>query len=65
MATDTDKIVAATLAAAMLRPLEPTGSPDMDAKQRIATLQLAGRLYRDILATLQEPVTEPSSTPES
>ena len=60
MATDTDQIVAATLAAAMLRTIEPTGSFEMDAKQRTVAIQFADRLYRDLLAAIQASAAQPT-----
>ncbi|HEX3536038.1 MAG TPA: hypothetical protein VHU15_04660 [Stellaceae bacterium] len=58
MPTDADKIAAATLAAAMLRRLEPTGSIQEDARVRELSIRFADRLYRDILAAIQAPGPE-------
>lgn len=58
MASDGDKIAAATLAAAMLRRLEPTGSIQEDARVRDLSIRFADRLYRDILAAIQAPGPE-------
>ena len=60
MATETDQIVAATLTAAMLRTIEPTGSLELDAKQRTIAIQFAERLYRDLLAAIQAAPAQPT-----
>jgi len=57
MANDGDKIAAATLAAAMLRRLEPSGSVQEDARLRDNAIRFAGRLYRDMLTEIQSAVT--------
>src|SRR5690348_5620711 len=61
MSNDADKIAAATLAAAMLRRLEPTGSIQEDARVRDLSIRFADRLYRDILAAIQAPNPEPAA----
>jgi len=58
MPSDSDKIAAATLAAAMLRRLEPTGSLQEDAKARERAIEFADRLYRDLLAVVQRATTQ-------
>jgi hypothetical protein len=58
MPTDADKIAAATLAAAMLRRIEPTGSVQEDARLRAQSIRFADRLYRDMLAAIQAPGPE-------
>lgn len=55
MANDADKIAAATLAAAMLRRLEPSGSVQEDARNRDRAIDYAARLYRDLLAAIEPP----------
>jgi hypothetical protein len=65
MPTDIDKIAAATLTAAMLRQIEPTGSAQEDARLRDQSIRFAGRLYRDVLAAIQAPDPEAASTPAS
>jgi hypothetical protein len=70
MPSDSDKIAAATLAAAMLRRLEPTGSLQEDAKARERAIDFADRLYRDLLVVVQRATLEaaiaapPSLAPE-
>lgn len=61
MPTDADKVAAATLAAAMLRRIEPTGSVQEDARLREQSIRFAGRLYRDMLAAIQAPGPEAAS----
>ena len=58
MPSDSDKIAAATLAAAMLRRLEPTGSLQEDAKVRERAIDFADRLYRDLLVVVQRAALE-------
>jgi hypothetical protein len=62
MPTDADKIAAATLAAAMLRRIEPTGSLQEDAKLRDQSIRFADRLYRDMLTTILTPGPEAMPT---
>lgn len=62
MPTEADKIAAATLTAAMLRTLEPTGSVQEDAKARARAIDFASRLYRDLLASIQPAGEEPAPT---
>jgi hypothetical protein len=64
MPTDGDKIAAATLAAAMLRPIEPTGSFQEDIKVRDRAIEFADRLYKDLLATiLPAAAQDPAAVP--
>jgi len=65
MATDADKIAAATLTAAMLRRIEPTGSLQEDARLREQSIRFADRLYRDMLATIQSPGPDATVMPVS
>ena len=64
MATDADKVAAATLAAAMLRRLEPSGSVQEDARNRDRAIEYAARLYRDLLAAI-EPATPEEAPAEA
>jgi hypothetical protein len=64
MPSDGDKIAAATLAAAMLRRLEPTGSLQEDLKVRDRAIEFAGRLYKDLLtAILSAAAQDPAAVP--
>jgi hypothetical protein len=61
MPDDADKIAAATLAAAMLRRIEPTGSIQEDARLRDQSIRFADRLYRDMLAAILAPAPQMAS----
>jgi hypothetical protein len=54
MATDTDKMVAATLAAALLQPTQSSGEVGGMVKAHSAAAKQAAAIYRDILAAIQE-----------
>jgi hypothetical protein len=58
MPNDADKIAAATLAAAMVRRLEPTGSIQEDIRARDRAIEFASRLYRDLLAAIEATAAE-------
>ena len=55
MASDTDKMAAATLAAALLRP--PQGSGDVGGleKAQVLAAHRAAMVYLEILAAIQNP----------
>lgn len=57
MASDTDKLAAATLAAALLQPAQSSGEVGgLDRAQSLAARRAAA-LYKEILAAISEPAS--------
>ena len=55
MATEADKLAAATLAAALLRPAQGSGDVGGLEKAQSVAAKQAAILYRQILAAIQDP----------
>jgi len=55
MATDGDKMAAATLAASLLQPFESSGNLGETAMVQTRAIQHAATVYREILAALVNP----------
>jgi hypothetical protein len=55
MATDGDKMAAATIAAALLMPFESSGEVGDMGRIQTRAIKRAVILYQEILAALQEP----------
>jgi hypothetical protein len=55
MATDGDKMAAATIAAALLQPFESSGEVGDTGRIQTRAIKRAVNLYQEILAALQDP----------
>ncbi len=55
MATETDKMVAATLAASLLQPAQGSGEVGGLDRAQLLAAKRAAALYQAILAAIQEP----------
>ncbi len=55
MATEADKIAAATLTVALLRPAQASGEVGSLEKAQSMAAKRAATLYREILAAIQDP----------
>ena len=58
MVTDGDKIAAATMAAAFLRPFESSGEAGDLGRVQTREVKRAVNIYQEILASLQAPIAK-------
>ena len=61
MPTDGDKIAAATLAAALFKPIDPSGEAAEDARRLEDTVQFAVTLYRRFLGEVGKADEAPAA----